>query len=72
MRPAVLAAAILAAACAAGGSTPTRPAETVFDVSVGCSTTRNPNGVWQYGYTVGPDLVPSADQRRSFLPVDDN
>ncbi len=33
---------------------------------MGCSPERNPNGVWQYGYTVGQALVPSAFRRDGF------
>jgi hypothetical protein len=65
MRPAVLAAAILDAACA-GSALPTRPPATVFDVAAGCSLNRNPNGVWQYGYTVGQALRSSAFRRDGF------
>jgi hypothetical protein len=33
---------------------------------VGCSPERNPNGVWQFGYTEGQVLVPSAFRRAGF------
>jgi hypothetical protein len=33
---------------------------------VGCSPVRNPNGVWQYGYTIEQALVPSAFRRAGF------
>jgi hypothetical protein len=61
-----LVALILCAACASGPQPGPRPAFRVFELSGGCSPDRNPNGVWQYGYTAGAVLSPSAFRRAGF------
>lgn len=60
MSHAQLAAVILCAACASGGQAALPPVTEVFELATGCSPERNPNGVWQYGYTVGQALGPAA------------
>ena len=61
-----VAAIMLCLACASGGQPRTLAASQVFSLSVGCSSSRNPNGVWEYGYTIGQALVASAFRRDGF------
>jgi len=53
-------------ACASGTGRGPRPVALVFDLAEGCSSERNPNGAWEYGYTVGRTLEPSAFRRDGF------